>query len=145
MGTRRYTIVAPAPVGEVYSWFIEDSGNFPCVFNDKILTAKKEDGNLSWTITIPNKLITYIARITEQEQNAKIAWVSADGSPNRGELTFQEATYLETPDVLTARMANPQITVENLTTIITVAVEYDGPDSGHSFVVLTRFPVPRLS
>jgi uncharacterized membrane protein len=144
MGTRRYTIVAPAPIGDVYNWFVVDSDNFSCVLNDKILTvAKDEDGTLSLKITLPGKVITYNARITEQEQNAKIAWVSADGSPNRGELTFQEATYLEKPDALTTGTAGQQTTVENLKTMITVAIEYDGPDSGHSFVVLTRFPVPR--
>jgi uncharacterized membrane protein len=144
MGTRTYTIVAPAPIGEVYSWFIGDAGNFSCVLNDKILNVdKNEDESLSWTITLPSKLIKYIARITEKEQNTKIAWVSTDGSPNRGELTFRGATYLEKPDVLSTRMAVPHIAEENLTTMITVALEYDGPDSGHSLVVLTRFPVPR--
>jgi uncharacterized membrane protein len=143
MGTRKYTIVAPAPVGEVYNWFVEDARNYSCVLNDKISNvAKNEDGSLSWTITLPSKSITYIAKITEQEQNAKIAWASADGSPNRGELTFQEATSLEKPAVDTTGKADPQLTEENLKTIITAAIEYDGPDSGHSLVVLTRFPVP---
>jgi uncharacterized membrane protein len=124
MGTRRYTINAPSPLQQVYNWFINDLNSYSCALHDKTgSVTNQEDGSLLWQLNIQNKPIKYVARITESEPNVKIAWKSTDGSPNGGELKFQEVASDET--------------------IIAVIIEYDGPDSEDSPIKWDRFPPPR--
>jgi uncharacterized membrane protein len=124
MGTRRYTIEAPVDLTTAYSWLINDFNNFSCALNSdfQTVTTRKEDGSLLWQVTLSDKRIDYVATISEQVPNVKIAWQSVDGSPNHGELAFQE-------------------TGSNQTTIA-VVIEYDGPDSEHPPVVWDNFPPP---
>jgi uncharacterized protein YndB with AHSA1/START domain len=87
MGSITHSIVVNAPLRVVYNQWTQFE-EFP-LFMEGVEEVRQEgDNRLLWKAKIAGKDKQWEAEITEQVPNKRIAWVSVDGTPNAGEVTF---------------------------------------------------------
>jgi uncharacterized protein YndB with AHSA1/START domain len=87
MGSITHSIVVNAPLRVVYNQWTQFE-EFP-LFMEGVEEVRQEgDKRLSWKAKIAGKDKQWEAEITEQVPDKRIAWVSVDGTPNAGEVTF---------------------------------------------------------
>jgi uncharacterized protein YndB with AHSA1/START domain len=103
MGSITHSIVVNAPLRVVYNQWTQFE-EFP-LFMEGVEEVRQEgDKRLLWKAKIAGKDKQWEAEITEQVPDKRIAWVSVDGTPNAGEVTFD--------------------LMESERTLITLAMEY---------------------
>ena len=104
MGSITHSIVVNAPLRVVYNQWTQFE-EFP-LFMEGVEEVRQEgDNRLLWKAKIAGKDKQWEAEITEQVPDKRIAWVSVDGTPNAGEVTFD--------------------LMESERTLITLAMEYE--------------------
>jgi uncharacterized membrane protein len=104
MGSITHSIVVNAPLRVVYNQWTQFE-EFP-LFMEGVEEVRQEgDKRLLWKAKIAGKDKQWEAEITEQVPDKRIAWVSVDGTPNAGEVTFD--------------------LMESERTLITLAMEYE--------------------
>src|ERR1700722_19967750 len=87
MGSITHSIVVNAPLRVVYNQWTQFE-EFP-LFMEGVEEVRQEgDKRLLWKAKIAGKDKQWEAEITEQVPDKRIAWVSVDGTPNAGEVTF---------------------------------------------------------
>jgi uncharacterized protein YndB with AHSA1/START domain len=87
MGSITHSIVVNAPLRVVYNQWTQFE-EFP-LFMEGVEEVRQEgDNRLLWKAKIAGKDKQWEAEITEQVPDKRIAWVSVDGTPNAGEVTF---------------------------------------------------------
>jgi uncharacterized membrane protein len=87
MGSTTHSIVVNAPLRVVYNQWTQFE-EFP-LFMEGVEEVRQEgDKRLLWKAKIAGKDKQWEAEITEQVPDKRIAWVSVDGTPNAGEVTF---------------------------------------------------------
>jgi uncharacterized protein YndB with AHSA1/START domain len=87
MGSITHSIVVNAPLRVVYNQWTQFE-EFP-LFMENVEEVRQEgDKRLLWKAKIAGKDKQWEAEITEQVPDKRIAWVSVDGTPNAGEVTF---------------------------------------------------------
>jgi hypothetical protein len=87
MGSITHSIVVNAPLRVVYNQWTQFE-EFP-LFMEGVEEVRQEgDKRLLWKAKIAGKGKQWEAEITEQVPDKRIAWVSVDGTPNAGEVTF---------------------------------------------------------
>jgi uncharacterized membrane protein len=87
MGSITHSIVVNAPLRVVYNQWTQFE-EFP-LFMEGVEEVRQEgDKRLLWKAKIAGKEKQWEAEITEQVPDKRIAWVSVDGTPNAGEVTF---------------------------------------------------------
>ena len=81
------------PIAEVYAYW-RDFANLPS-FMDNVVSITPLDGKRShWVVKAPaGKTVEWNAFVTEERENALIAWTSDDGAdvPNSGRIEFRDA------------------------------------------------------
>ena len=81
------------PVAEVYAYW-RDFANLPS-FMDNVVSITPLDGERShWVVKAPaGKTVEWNAVVTDERENALIAWTSEDGAdvPNSGRIEFRDA------------------------------------------------------
>ena len=87
MGSTTHSIVVNAPLRVVYNQWTQFE-EFPRFMES--VDEVRQDGpkRLFWKAKIAGKDKQWEAEITEQVPDKRIAWVSVDGTPNAGEVTF---------------------------------------------------------
>ena len=87
------TVTINRPVAEVYAYW-RDFANLPS-FMDNVVSITPLDGKRShWVVKAPaGKTVEWNAVVTEERENALIAWTSEDGAdvPNSGRIEFRDA------------------------------------------------------
>jgi len=87
MGSTAHSIEVNAPLRVVYNQWTQFE-EFP-LFMEGVEEVRQEgDKRLLWKAKIAGKDKQWEAEITEQVPDKRIAWVSVDGTPNAGEVTF---------------------------------------------------------
>ena len=87
MGSTTHSIEVNAPLRVVYNQWTQFE-EFP-LFMEGVEEVRQEgDKRLLWKAKIAGKDKQWEAEITEQVPDKRIAWVSVDGTPNAGEVTF---------------------------------------------------------
>ena len=87
MGSITHSIVVNAPLRVVYNQWTQFE-EFP-LFMENVEEVRQEgDKRLLWKAKIAGKDKQWEAEITEQVPDKRITWVSVDGTPNAGEVTF---------------------------------------------------------
>jgi uncharacterized protein YndB with AHSA1/START domain len=88
MGSTTHSIEVNAPLRVVYNQWTQFE-EFPRFMEG--VEEVRQDGpkRLSWKATIAGKDKRWEAEIVEQVPDQRIAWVSIDGTPNAGEVSFE--------------------------------------------------------
>ena len=87
MGSITHSIVVNAPLRVVYNQWTQFE-DFPRFMEGVEEVRQEDDKRLLWKARIAGKDKQWEAEITEQVPDKRIAWVSVDGTPNAGEVTF---------------------------------------------------------
>ena len=87
MGSTTHSIVVNAPLRVVYNQWTQFE-DFPRFMEGVEEVRQEDDKRLLWKARIAGKDKQWEAEITEQVPDKRIAWVSVDGTPNAGEVTF---------------------------------------------------------
>jgi uncharacterized membrane protein len=100
MGSTTHSIEVNAPLRVVYNQWTQFE-EFPRFMES--VDEVRQDGpkRLFWKAKIAGKDKQWEAEITEQVPDKKIAWVSVDGTPNTGEVTFESMELERTLITLT--------------------------------------------
>ena len=85
------TIEVDAPIGSVYGQWTQFEA-FPTFMDGVTRVEQLDDRTLSWEARIAGRSKTWIARITDQTPNERIAWMAVDGAQNDGAVTFRALT-----------------------------------------------------
>jgi hypothetical protein len=87
MGSITHSIAVNAPLRVVYNQWTQFE-EFPRFMEGVEEVRQESDKRLLWKAKIAGKDKQWEAEITEQIPDKRIAWVSVDGTPNAGEVTF---------------------------------------------------------
>jgi hypothetical protein len=100
MGSTTHSIEVNAPLRVVYNQWTQFE-EFPHFMES--VDEVRQDGpkRLFWKAKIAGKDKQWEAEITEQVPDKRIAWVSVDGTPNTGEVTFESLELERTLITLT--------------------------------------------
>jgi uncharacterized protein YndB with AHSA1/START domain len=100
MGSTTHSIEVNAPIRVVYNQWTQFE-EFPRFMEG--VDEVRQDGpkRLFWKAKIGGKDKQWEAEITEQVPDKRIAWVSVDGTPNTGEVTFESVELERTLITLT--------------------------------------------
>jgi polyketide cyclase/dehydrase/lipid transport protein/DUF2934 family protein len=100
MGSTTHSIEVNAPLRVVYNQWTQFE-EFPRFMES--VDEVRQDGpkRLFWKAKIAGKDKQWEAEITEQVPDKRIAWVSVDGAPNSGEVTFESMELERTLITLT--------------------------------------------
>jgi uncharacterized membrane protein len=81
------------PVAELYAYW-RNFGNLATFMDNVVSVSVLDDKRSHWVVKAPDgKTVEWDAVITEERENALIAWASEDGAdvPNSGRIDFREA------------------------------------------------------
>jgi len=81
------------PVAEIYAYF-RDFSNLPSFMENVVRVTVSDDTTSHWEVKAPGgTTVEWTARLTADEPNALIAWMSEEGAdvPNSGRVEFREA------------------------------------------------------
>ena len=119
VAARAVTINRPA--AELYSYW-RDFSNL-ATFMDNLVEVRTVDDRLShWIVKAPGgRTVEWDARVTEERENALIAWASEDGADvaNRGRVEFRDAGARGT--------------------VVTATIEYDPPGGAVGKLIAKMF------
>jgi uncharacterized membrane protein len=81
------------PVAELYAYW-RDFGNLATFMDNVVSVSAIDDKRSHWVVKAPGgKTVEWDAVVTEERENALIAWASEDGAavPNSGRIDFRDA------------------------------------------------------
>ena len=88
MGTVRQSIEIGVPVSVAYNQWTQFE-EFPRFMEAVKEVRQLDDKTLEWSANINGDDETWMAQITEQEPDERIAWRSTSGQPNSGAVSFE--------------------------------------------------------
>jgi uncharacterized membrane protein len=100
MGATTHSIEVNAPLRAVYNQWTQFK-EFPRFMECVDEVRQEGPKSLFWKAKIGGKDKQWEAEITEQVPEKRIAWESVDGTPNRGEVTFESLDFERTRITLT--------------------------------------------
>lgn len=100
MGATTHSIEVNAPLRAVYNQWTQFK-EFPRFMEGVDEVRQEGPKSLFWKAKIGGKDKQWETEITEQVPEKRIAWESVDGTPNRGEVTFESLDFERTRITLT--------------------------------------------
>ena len=100
MGATTHSIEVNAPLRAVYNQWAQFK-EFPRFMEGVDEVRQEGPKSLFWEAKIGGKDKQWEAEITEQVPEKRIVWESVDGTPNRGEVTFESLDFERTRITLT--------------------------------------------
>ncbi|MBX3028550.1 MAG: SRPBCC family protein [Chloroflexi bacterium] len=85
------TIEVEAPLTTVYGQWTQFE-SFPEFMDGVTRVEQVDDRTLTWEAEIGGRTRTWMARVTDQTPDVRIAWMTIDGAQNDGAVTFRPIT-----------------------------------------------------
>ena len=116
MSRFEHTVTVDVPVREVYNQWTQFE-SFPSFMDGVEQVTQMDDKTLAWTASIAGQRRRWMAEITDQTPDTRIAWKSTSGTENAGAVLFEPLDDRRTKVIL--RMdVDPEGFVENVGDLI---------------------------
>ena len=116
MSRFEHTVTVDVPVREVYNQWTQFE-SFPSFMDGVDQVTQMDDKTLAWTASIAGQRRRWMAEITDQTPDTRIAWKSTSGTENAGAVLFEPLDDSRTKVIL--RMdVDPEGFVENVGDLI---------------------------
>ena len=112
MSRFEHVITVAAPVREVYNQWTQFE-SFPSFMEAVERVVQIDDRTLEWTASIAGQQRSWMAVITDQTPDVRVAWKSTSGAENAGAVLFEPASEGETQVTLRIDV-DPEGFIENV-------------------------------